>query len=509
MGRKSDYSKGVYEQLQEVMGRLSAMEDTHRQDHSEILRLNSVIKTQEKELDTLRETVRKQDVEICTLRQENESLRKENQLLNDDNERMKRKLGNDSSNSSNPPSSDQPGKAVNTYNGRKPTKKKKGAQPGHKGICLTRQTVEERIREGKLFHQLEEIGRPSEHYVVRYRLDLDVRATATEIRIYRDENGRYPIPDSLRTEVSYGPGVKGMASFLYSEGVVSNSRICEFLNSISGDALSISEGSIYHFCQQFSGFCRESLPMIDENLLDSEVLCTDATVMTVDGALAYIRNISNPWSVRYAAAAKKTLEAMREMPVLSKFTGIFEHDHETALYHFGRGHAECNVHLGRYLTKNTEETGNTWSRDMANFLFGMEHARKQKKAQGKSSFTKEELPRYEDRYDAIIALGERQGEKTKGKYARQEEQKLLRRLKKYRENHLLFLHNFEVPFSDNMSERDLRKCKNRQKMAGGFRKMEGMEMFCDILSFVETVKRRKMNLYASIVALFKGIPVIQ
>ena len=82
-------------------------------------------------------------------------------------------------------------------------------------------------------------------------------------------------------------------------------------------------------------------------------------------------------------------------------------------------------------------------------------------------------------------------------------------MKKYRKNHLLFLHNFEVPFSDNMSERDLRKCKNRQKMAGGFRKMEGMEMFCDILSFVETVKRRKMNLYASIVALFKGIPVIQ
>ena len=34
-------------------------------------------------------------------------------------------------------------------------------------------------------------------------------------------------------------------------------------------------------------------------------------------------------------------------------------------------------------------------------------------------------------------------------------------------NHLLFLHDFRVPFDDNMSERDLRKVKNRQKMAGG------------------------------------------
>ena len=39
--------------------------------------------------------------------------------------------------------------------------------------------------------------------------------------------------------------------------------------------------------------------------------------------------------------------------------------------------------------------------------------------------------------------------------------------KKYMHNHLLFLHDFRVPFDDNMSERDLRKVKNRQKMAGG------------------------------------------
>ena len=78
-----------------------------------------------------------------------------------------------------------------------------------------------------------------------------------------------------------------------------------------------------------------------------------------------------------------------------------------------------------------------------------------------------------------------------------------------KENHLLFLHDFRVPYSNNMSERDLRKCKNREKMAGGFRKKEGRQMFCRILSFIETVKRRKKNLFASIIALFKGEPVIQ
>lgn len=509
MGRQSNYSAGVFDQLQEVMERLSAMETRHRQDHSDIQRLNRVVDSQEKELILLRGTVREQKEELDSLHGENESLLKENSLLKDDNERMKRILNNDSGNSSLPPSSDQPGKAPNTYNGRKTSGRKKGGQPGHKATGPDRKTVEERIRQGKLLHRVEEIGTPTGNYTVRYRLDLEVQAVATEIRIYQDKDGKYPVPDSLKAEVSYGPYVKSIISFLYSEGVVSNSRICEFINAISGDSLRISEGTVYHACRRFSELCAGSLPSIEENLLNSKVLCTDATTMTADGARAYIRNISSPWSVRYVAATRKALEELKKMPVLSEYTGILEHDHETALYHFGSGHGECNVHVCRYLRKNTEETGNRWSRDLASFLTGMEHARKKRRSEGESRFSPEELHRYEARYDAIVEQGEAQWEKTKGKYAAKEEKKLLRRLRKYRENHLLFLHDYDVPFSDNMSERDLRKCKNRQKMSGGFRSMEGMEMYCSILSLVETLKRRKENVYRGIVALFEGKPVLK
>ena len=53
----------------------------------------------------------------------------------------------------------------------------------------------------------------------------------------------------------------------------------------------------------------------------------------------------------------------------------------------------------------------------------------------------------------------------------------LNRLEKYKENHLLFAEDFRVPFDDNMSERDLRKAKNRQKMSGGFRKGSRQKMY--------------------------------
>lgn len=81
---------------------------------------------------------------------------------------------------------------------------------------------------------------------------------------------------------------------------------------------------------------------------------------------------------------------------------------------------------------------------------------------------------------------------------------MLNRLTKYKSNHLLFLHNFNVPFSNNMSEKDLRTCKTRQKMSGGFRTEEGRQMFCNIKSVIETAKRRGMNIYQSIVSLFAG-----
>ncbi len=91
---------------------------------------------------------------------------------------------------------------------------------------------------------------------------------------------------------------------------------------------------------------------------------------------------------------------------------------------------------------------------------------------------------------------------------KKEEKTLLNRLEKYKENHLLFLRDFQVHYSNNMSEKDLRICKNRQKMAGGFRTAEGRGMYCRIMSVIETVKRRGLNIFQSIAAILTGTPVI-
>lgn len=502
-----NYAKSVYNQLVEVMEKLDFMEAEHRKDRREIADLTCEVKSLRKENACLKEEVSGLRQKISALEEENRRLEKENGLLRDDNERMKRILGNNSSNSSLPPSKDPPGKAPNMYNSRKPSGKKKGAQPGHPGKGLSKAEVEKKIQDGVFEHSIKEIGIPGRAYITRYRLDLKVKATAEEIRIYADENGKFRVPDEYKADVSYGPAIRAMAAFLYSEGVVANDRICEFINSVSGDALDLSEGSVYGFCQKFGESCAHICAGIEENLLNSHEICTDATTVKTDGKQSYIRNFSTEKNVLYIGSEKKNLNTLEGMEILQKFAGVLTHDHETGMYHFGTGHGECNVHLERYLRKNTEETGNSWSHNLGSFLNGMNHARKEREREGGKHFTAEELERYSRRYDRILAAGREQNVHTKGRNAKKEEKALLNRLEKYKENHLLFLHDFQVHYSNNMSEKDLRICKNRQKMAGGFRTAEGRGMYCRIMSVIGTVKRRGLNIFRSIADIMDGTPV--
>lgn len=481
-----NYEKGMYNQLMEVMARLDAVEKDLRVEKKE----------------------HKEDVE--RLNAEIGSLRQENQLLRDDNARLKSIINNDSSNTSLPPSTDQKGgKPANTYNGREKTGRRAGGQKGHKGVTLSKAGVEEKIQTGSCRHEIRNIGDPSSRkYVTKYVVDLDVEPIITEIRIYADGDGKFSIPAEYRSDVTYGAGVKSLAVALYSEGVMSNDRIAAFLNAAGNGELGLSEGSIYAFCKKFAVNAQTSIQHLEEELLNREVVATDATTVTVNGEQDYVRNFSIEETVIYRAMKSKAIDALEKIRFLEKFTGILVHDHETALYHFGTDHGECNVHIIRYLRKNTEDTGNGWSGRMTALLCEMNQARKALLSQGIHSFPEAALSGYEQKYHAVIADGYGENQKTAHKYAKQEELKLLNRMEKYSHNHLLFLHNFSVMFDDNISERDLRKVKNRQKMAGGFRKDSGHEMYCSIMTIIETLKKRNMDMIENIKQLFMGTPAI-
>lgn len=316
-------------------------------------------------------------------------------------------------------------------------------------------------------HKIVEVETQKGEYRSKYVLDLEVSPVVTEYRFYSN----IAIPIEQRSSVVYGPTIRTYAVDLYGEGAMSIQRISNFLNGI-GEGMKLSTGSIYSFLQDFGRKAETHIESISKELLNSQVLYTDATVVRCDGKNAYIRNQSTESAVLYTAMKKKDIDSLREVKVLDEYTGMLVHDHETALYHFGTGHGECNVHLGRYLRKTSEESGNSWSKEMEELFTEMNSSRKEKMKYA-TGFLKEEIMEYETRFDILVSKGYEENAQTKGKYAKESEKILLNRLKKYKSNHLLFLRDFKVAYDNNLSERDLRKCKTKQKVSGCFRKQSG------------------------------------
>lgn len=491
---KSNYSKDIYKQLEETLQRLDEAEREHKEDLKKQLqkqaqRYEKQLRSKDEKIAELRGTVEQLTKTVEQLTRTVEAQNEKIDKLLEEVTKLRSKDDNNSSNSSLPPSTDQR-KSANTYNGRKNSGKKKGGQKGHAGKTLTRKDIQEKIDSGELEPEIKVIGSGRGEYITKYVLDLRVSTSVVEYRIYRNEDGRYPVPKFLKSDVTYGPQLQSLILALYSEGVVSNKRIRNLIEELSHGKLKIADGTVYNTCRRFSDRIDEEIQIIETELLGSDVLYTDGTVVTMNGHQYNIRNASTKEAVRYMALGKKDLKTLTGT-MLADYVGIMVHDHETAMYHFGTKHAECNVHLLRYLNKNKEDSGNDWGEELAKLLLEI----KEKRLSGLGA---EQIADYETQYDEIIAKGREQNKQTAPKWAKQDENALLNRLEKYRSSYLLFMYDPKAPFDNNLSERDLRKCKNRQKISGGFREQTGADMFCRILSFVETCKKKGKDLFYAI-----------
>ena len=475
MHKKSEYNKSVVNKVQEIAHQLELM----RQE------IASEKICHEKEVARLKEQITGLEAE---------------------NKRLREIIDKNSSNSSKPPSSDGFKKI---FNSRESSGSKPGGQNGHKGNYRKIYTEPTEIIEYKRTvcdcgHEI----RYERGYKAKQYADIEIRVGITEHRSYRGECAhcgkvhKNSLPRELSNPVTYGNNVKAVTALLSSEGCVSVNRIRSFLKEITDGKLEISDGTVIKWLNEIACKTGPEIAEIKQKLLSSAVNHKDETGIDVGKEAWWFHTLSNSEATYYHADSKRGREADERMGILPLYKKVLVHDHFSALTGLECEHAECNAHILRYLKASKELQRWKWPDEMLTLLTA---GHRETLASGrKLSLSPERVAYYEREYERIIEAGETEfkAEPLILCHYYRDHIKLLRRMKNYLREHLLFLSRSEVPFDNNLAERDLRMIKTKTKVSGCFRSATGAENFAAIKSVLSTAKKNGKNLFLTIKNLF-------
>ena len=322
--------------------------------------------------------------------------------------------------------------------------------------------------------------------------------------------GQFPLEVTQPTQ--YGPGVKALAVYLHEYQHTPLARTQEFFNDVLH--LPLSEGTLAN-AREMCAVCLEPVETaIKQGVAQSAVVNFDETGLRVAGRTDWLHVASTPALTYYALHAKRGQSAMNAIGILPDFTGTAVHDALHAYLAYGCRHSLCNAHLLRDLTAAGEATEQTWPKQIAELLLAIKAAIEQAATAGQTQLAPQLLNDFCAQFQHLIepALQANPAPPPRrGRQGRQREgplRNLLLRLKNHAVAVLAFMHDFGVPFDNNLAERDLRMAKVRQKIAGGFRSWRGAEIFCILRGYISTMRKQDQNVLAALNSVFAGIPTM-
>lgn len=441
-----------------------------------------------------------------------EELQARNRLLEEQNavlaarvSELERRLGLDSSNSSQPPSSDGPGRGPRrTRSLREKGLKKSGGQPGHAGKSLKRServdhTIEHRpaVCSRCQAGLADSAGQPVESRQV-FDLPEPAPLIVTEHQRYRCQcphcgaisTGSFP--PEVRAPVQYGSRLSAVVTYLCAGQFLPEDRLREILADLFG--VRISAGTIGQMLARAADQARNFAAAVCEKIRRAPVKHLDETGFRVGTQAQWLHVAGTAGAdglVHYRVSPRRGA-------VLAGASQIVMHDHWTSYFQLPDvTHALCNAHHLRELTALVDIDGEDWARRMRGLLRRLCHA--VNLARAKTAALRPATIRAAALiYDRIVREGIAWHETQpslprdikRGRIRRRAGHNLLLRLKQHKQAVLLFLHNPAVPFTNNEAERDARMMKLRQKISGCFRTTEGADNFACLRTLIGTARKR-------------------
>ena len=420
------------------------------------------------------------------------------------------KLGLNSSNSSKSPSSD-PNRKRGGKN--KKSDKKPGGQNGHSGSRLEKIKNPDQVEILSIDRRTLPKGNYREiGYKSRQVFDIKISRIVTEYRaqILEDEFGKQYIaefPEHVISDVQYGQNVKAHSVYMSQFQLLPYKRIQDYFAEQMD--LPVSGGSIFNFNKEAYELLADFENITKNKLTISALLQVDETSAHVDKSTIWLHTASNNLWTHLYPHKKRGCEAMDEIGILSKFKGILCHDHWKPYYAYKQCmHSLCNAHHIRELEYALEKDGQLWAKDMQNLLVEINEAIKTSRL---NKLTDAVALEYRHKYKMIIISGELECSRASdiinsknGRIKKSKSRNLLERLKQFENDTLLFMEEEIVPFTNNLSENDLRMTKVQQKISGCFRSMDGAKIFCRVRSYLSTCRKHGVKITDALNLLFQG-----
>lgn len=387
---------------------------------------------------------------------------------------MESMLIKNSSNSHKPPSSDGYRKGIK--NNREKSGKSQGAQKGHKGKTLQMVSNPDKVIEHKVKGQYKCGKDPEQAPVVQIerRQVFDLPGKLMEVTEHQAEIRQYCCGAVHQAEckekgnTQYGSRIKSLAVYLNQYQFVPFDRLQEFFEDVIG--VSISDGVLTGSNELLYEQLEKPEEQIKQALQESEGLRNDETGMWCSGKLQWIHSSSTEQCTHYSIQQKRGTEGMDAIGILTNYKRISVHDRWVPYDNYACTHALCNAHLLRELKYLKEETERAWAAGMITLLVSANNLKKENKLDATA------IRAVEEQYGQIIAKGIIEEPplvisviKKRGRIKKPKPLNFPEAFIDRREQILRFVHNKDVPFDNNLAERDIRMVKLKQKISGYFR----------------------------------------
>jgi transposase len=453
-----------------------------------------------------------------------EKIREKDKIIEEQAEKIKgleSRIKKDSHNSSKPPRSDQTRKIKSM---RVKSEKKSGGQKGHKGKTLNLSETPDKIERIEIKEcscckkdirkeQLLDIERRQVYEIPKVKIQV----TEYQSEIKKCSNcgkmNRGKFPEEVSNVVQYGDRIKSFSMYLMHYQLIPWERTVEIIEDIFSHR--ISEGTLNNVSKNCYELLEKTEERIRAELLIHTILHGDETGMYVAKQQCYLHVICGEDITYYAIHEKRGREAINSIGIIPRYKGKFMHDYFQSYFEYLCVHLLCNAHHLRDLVFVLEEEKQIWAKSMIALLLEIKEEVENKKLKGKSSFEKEEIERYENRFDKVISTGFKENnmvdkkERPKKRIKQSKGGNLLDRFKKHKKETLGYMYDFEAPFDNNLAERDLRMMKVKQNISGCFRSFEAAKYFCRIRSYISTIRKRGLKPLDALVSVFERNPIFE